>query len=64
MRNIYKDFENEELEPDFHNWDNLDLFYHLIDLHQIPYEEEFNNWRDLRAQMLIMCNESYEHQKD
>lgn len=49
-----------EQEYDFDNWTAEELFNHLIDLHQIPYEEEFGVWRHLKADMLRMCKESYE----
>lgn len=51
--------ENEVLEPEFDSWTSEELFYHLIDLHQIPYEEEFESWRMLKAEMIQMCKESY-----
>ncbi len=46
------------------SWTTEELFNHLIDLHQIPYEEEFEDWWDLKAQMIEMCKESYENQKE
>ena len=51
-------------EPNFNDFTTEELFNHLIDLHQIPYEEEFENWRYLKAQMVYMCENSYEHQKE
>lgn len=53
--------ENEIMEPDFKTWTPQELFNHLIDLHQIPYEEEFEDWRRMKAQMIKMCEDGYEH---
>lgn len=47
-------------EPDFESWTNEELFDHLMDLYIIPYEEEFKDWNHLRANMLYMCQQSYE----
>lgn len=47
-----------EQEYDFDRWTTEELFNHLIDLHQIPYEEEFEDWRHLKAEMLRMCKET------
>jgi hypothetical protein len=55
--------ENEEVkEPDFESWTFDELFYHLIDLHQIPYEEEMSDWVHYRAELIRMCKESYNRQ--
>jgi len=55
--------ENKPQEYDFDSWSSLELFFHLIDLQQIPYEEEFDDWRYLKEEMLRMCKESYTRQK-
>ena len=55
--------EITEAEYDFDTWTAEELFHHLIDLHQIPYEEEFEHWRKYKAHMLYMCKESFERQK-
>jgi len=51
----------EPENPEFHTWDSIELFNHLIDLHQIPYESEFDEWRWLKNDMIRMCEETYEH---
>ena len=56
--------QSKPQEYDFDNWTALEMFFHLIDLQQIPYEEEFEDWKYLKADMLRMCKESYKNQKD
>lgn len=56
--------EKVEEEYDFHTWTAEELFYHLIDLHQIPFEEEFDDWRSLKPDMLRMCKESYDTKRE
>lgn len=56
--------DNEELLPNFDDFTTEELFNHLIDLHQIPYEEELEDWIHLKAQMLYMCKNSYERQNE
>lgn len=54
------------MEPQLPNFDDFtaeELFHHLIDLQQLPYEEEFEDWRFLRGDMLRMCKESYQNQE-
>lgn len=53
-----------EEEYDFDNWTTEELFNHLIDLHQIPYEEEFEDWIKYKSQMLYMCKETYGRQRE
>ncbi len=52
-----------ESEPNFDKWSLDDLFYHLIDLHQLPYEEEINDWWHYKAELIRLCKESYERGK-
>lgn len=55
--------EKLEEEYDFDNWTTLELFYHLVDIGLIPFEENFNDWRFLKEEMLRMCKESYDRQR-
>lgn len=48
-------------EPIFEDWTTCELFEHLIDLHQIPYEEEFEDWKYFRPTLLEWCKETYAH---
>ena len=50
-------------EYDFDTWTAQELFEHLIDLKQIPFEAEFENWRHFRKDMLRICKETYQNQK-
>jgi len=49
-----------EEEYNFHQWTTEELFYFLIDMGIIPYEEELQNWIFLKEHMLELCIESYE----
>lgn len=55
------DFEPQVMEWDFNTWSAREMFDFLIDMHQIPYEEEFENWRYLKNDLLRWCKETYEH---
>lgn len=48
--------------PNFDDFTTEELFNHLIDLFQIPWEEEFEDWRYLRQDMLEMCKNTYINQ--
>lgn len=50
--------KQKDPEYDFHNWTVRELFDFLIDLHQLPYEEEFDNWKCYRNDLLRWCNET------
>ena len=52
-----------ENEPNFKDWTTIELFDHLMDLHQIPYEEEFEDWKYLRLELLELCEDIYELSK-
>lgn len=54
--------EMEASQPNFNAFSSLELYYHLIDLYIIPFEDEYEQWRHLREQMLQMCNDSYNRQ--
>lgn len=61
---LYKmDTKSTMSEPDFSSWSIDELFYHLIDLYLIPYEEEINDWIHYKEYMIHLCKESYERQK-
>jgi hypothetical protein len=55
------EFMEMSQEPNFDDFTAEELFNHLIDLHQIPFEEEFEDWRSLKPDMLRMCKESYDN---
>lgn len=55
------DFEPQVMEWDFNTWSAREMFDFLIDMHQIPYEEEFENWRYLKNDLLRWCKETCEH---
>lgn len=55
------DFEPQVMEWDFNTWSAREMFDFLVDMHQIPYEEEFENWRYLKNDLLRWCKETYEH---
>ncbi len=48
----------------FDDWLTCELFDHLVDLYQIPFEEDFEDWKHFRPTLLEMCKESYENQKE
>jgi hypothetical protein len=56
------DFEPQIMEWDFNTWTAREMFEFLVDMHQIPYEEEFENYRYLKNDLLRWCKETYEHQ--
>ena len=56
--------ENKSQEWDFDKWTTLELYYHLIDMGIIPYEEKLDDWRFLKEEMLRMCKESIKNQKN
>lgn len=45
----------------FNTFTTEELFYHLIDLHQIPYEDEYDKNKYSRSDLLRWCNEIYEN---
>ena len=53
--------ENKE-NPHFEQWSTLELYNHLVDLYIIPFEEEFEYWRQFKWDMVRLCKESYENQ--
>lgn len=55
------DFEPQIMEWDFNTWSAREMFDFLVDMHQIPYEEEFENYRYLKNDLLRWCKETYEH---
>lgn len=56
--------ENKSQEWDFDKWTTLELYYHLIDMGLIPYEEKYDDWRFLKDEMLRMCKESIKNQEN
>lgn len=50
-------------EYNFERWTPYDLFYHLMDLGVLPYEEEFEEWRMLKVEMVRLCNETLNYDK-
>lgn len=49
-------------EYNFENWTTKELFYHLIDLGMLPYEEDFEDWRYLHETLLEMCQNTINYE--
>lgn len=56
--------EKTEEEWNFDDWTTLELYFHLIDMGLIPYEEKYDDWRFLKEEMVRICNESVKNQKN
>ena len=48
-----------EETPNFNDWTSLELFFHLIDVKEIPFYSKYEYWKYLREDMLRMCLDHY-----
>lgn len=37
---------------------SLELYFHLIDIKAIPFEEKYEDWRFLKEEMIRICKEN------
>jgi len=42
----------------FEEYTDEELFYHLIDNYIVSNVEKFDNWKDLRNEMINLCKEN------
>lgn len=42
---------------DFEDWTTSELFNYLMDHYLIPNDSEFEDWKNLRTDMLKLCQE-------
>lgn len=41
----------------FENWSTAELFHYLMDMDVFDVDEDFENWKHLRSELLQKCKE-------
>lgn len=41
----------------YENWSTVELFHYLMDMDVFDVDEDFENWKHLRGELLIKCKE-------